>query len=197
MTGSPKRNCGTCCRMRGDLRAIRCLYAQSENCIWVLGSKLELFSVRFGIPRAAPCHQSCSWKMECKFGWRIGAAGTVLQSLYRTRLGVWAVTIVFLRRAAGVSLGDRVRSPVVRDGTWSATATPCIGKEPVGVVLASGKMLCTFLGRYSGQGKPGRGPREGTGQGGEIISPTGLVTSWPGKGKFRVPCPWSYPRISD
>ncbi len=44
---------------RGSLlKAIQSLYVQSESCVWILGSNLDLFLVGLASARVAPCNQS-------------------------------------------------------------------------------------------------------------------------------------------
>uniref|UniRef100_A0AAQ4R3P6 Reverse transcriptase domain-containing protein n=1 Tax=Gasterosteus aculeatus aculeatus TaxID=481459 RepID=A0AAQ4R3P6_GASAC len=124
-------------------------------------------------------------KMECEFGRRIGAAGAVLHSLYRTvvtkrelsrkaklsiyrsifvptltyghegwvmtertRSRVQAAKMGFLRRVAGVSLRDRVRSSAIREE---------LGVEPL--LLCVERSQLRWFGHLVRM-PPGRLPRE-------------------------------------
>ncbi|KAL3043760.1 hypothetical protein OYC64_003589 [Pagothenia borchgrevinki] len=96
--------------------------------------------------------------MEREMGRRIGAAGAVLQSLYRTVVTkrelsqkakqIQAAEMGFLRRVAGVSLRDKVRSSVIREG---------LGVEPL--LLRVERSQLKWFGHLVRM-PPGRLPRE-------------------------------------
>ena len=79
----------------------------------------------------------------------------------RTRSRVQAAKMGFLRRVAGVSLRDRVRSSVILEGLGGRAAAPLRWKEPAEMVRASSKgcPLGASLGRCSRHDQVGRRPR--------------------------------------
>ncbi len=92
----------------------------------------------------------------------------------RTRSRILAAKIRFLRRVAGRSLRDRVRSH--SGGAQSRAADPRHREEPAEVVPGIWCILDAFLGRCSGCVPPGGDPGEDPGHsGGWIMSP-----DWPG-----------------
>ncbi|KAJ8015855.1 hypothetical protein DPEC_G00000750 [Dallia pectoralis] len=117
----------------------------------------------------------------------------------RTRSRVQAAEMGFLRKVAGLSLRDRVRSSVIREELGVEPLLLCIERSQLRWFGHLVRMPPGRLPREVFQARPaGRRPREDPGLGGEIISPhwpgnaSGFPSqSWlmlPGKGKFGVPC---------
>ncbi|KAG1954369.1 platelet-derived growth factor C [Pimephales promelas] len=124
--------------IRGPLlRAVRSLYDQSRSLVRIAGSKSDFFPVHVGL------RQGCQMKRDIDR--RIGAAAAVMP---------------FLRRVAGLSLRDRVRSSVTR--------------EELRVEMLRW-LLDAFPGSCSGQVPLGGNPGEDLGHAGGTMSP-----SWPG-----------------
>ena len=106
----------------------------------------------------------------------------------RTRSRVQAAEMGFLRRVAGVSLRDRVRSSAVREELGSEPLLLCLERSQLRWFGHLGKdvPLGASLGRFSRHDQWGGDLREDPGLGGEIIS-----QHWPGNASGSPRQSWS------